>query len=81
MAMNRLIDIATQCRNEQEEIDNVDTMFCNTLTHEMDTYLKYTSSPRPTKKRLKNSKPYWNQELYDMWIKMSISERVLGKCI
>ncbi len=27
LTMNRLIDITTQCRNEQEEIDNVYSIF------------------------------------------------------
>ncbi len=42
---------------------------------EIDHCLKYTLSPRPLRKRLKNGKPYWNQQLYDLWFKMSISEK------
>ncbi len=73
--MLNLIDQMIMCRNVQLEIDNVYTQFCVILTTEMDNYLKYTLSPRPIKKSLKNSKPYWNQQLYDLWFKMSISEK------
>ncbi len=64
--MVNLIDGIILCRNEQYEVDHVYNQFCNTLIVEMDKYLKYTSSPKPLKNRLKNSKPYWNQELY-LW--------------
>ncbi len=67
------------CRNEQHKIEHVYTQFCNTLTVEMDKHLKYTSSPKPLRKRLKNSKPYWNQELYDLWVKMSMSENEFSR--
>ena len=77
--MVNLIDGIILCRNEQHETDKVYTQFCDTLTSEMDKYLKYTSSSRPLRKRLKNSKPYWNQELYDLWLKMSTSENEFSR--
>ncbi len=70
--MVNLIDEIILYRNEQHEIGLVYTQFCNRLTIEMVKYLKYTSSPKSLRKRLKNSKPYWNQELYDLWVKMSM---------
>ncbi len=50
----------------------------------MDIYLKYVDSPKTIRKKMKNSKPYWNQDLYDLWIKMSrafskFREDLLGK--
>ncbi len=33
----------------------------------MDMYFKYTDAPRKIRKKLKNSKPYWNDKLYDLW--------------
>ncbi len=61
--MVNLIDGIILCRNQQYEIDHVYTQFCNTLTIEKDKYLKYTTSPKPLRKMLKNRKAYWNQEL------------------
>ncbi len=49
--MINLIDGIKLCRNEQHEIDHVYTQFCNTVTVEMDNYLKYTSSPKPLLKK------------------------------
>ncbi len=43
----------------------------------MDKYLKYTSSPKPLRNRLK--KTYWNQELYDLWVKMSMPEKEFSR--
>ncbi len=74
-AMVNLIDQMIMYRNVQLEIDNVYTQFCVILTAEMDHYLKYTLSPMSLRKKLKNSNPYWNQQLYDLWFKMSISEK------
>ncbi len=34
---------------------------------------------RTIRKRLKNSKPYWNDKLYYLWCKMSESERFYSK--
>ncbi len=42
-------------------------------------YLKYTDAPRTIRKKLKNSKHYWNDKLYDLWCKMSQSEIFYSK--
>ncbi len=57
LAITKLIDMSIACREQQEEIDNLYMKFCNTLSHEMDIYLKYIDSPKRIRKRLKNSKP------------------------
>ncbi len=67
------------CREQQEEIDKLYMNFCNTLSHEMDIYLKYVDSPKTIRQTLKSSKPYWNQDLYDLWIKMSRAEMAFSK--
>ena len=45
----------------------------------MDMYLQYVDSHKRVEKILKNSKPYWNEVLYDLWHKMSIPERTHSK--
>ncbi len=58
--MNVLINRCISCIEQQTEIDNLYDLFCNTLPNEMDMYLKYSDAPRKIRKKLKNSKPYWN---------------------
>ncbi len=53
--MTKLIDLLIACGEQQEEIDNFYMNFCNTLSHEMDIYLKYIDSPKTIRKKLKNS--------------------------
>ncbi len=79
IAMNVLINRSISCIEQQTEIDNLYDLFCNTLTNEMDIYLKYTDAPRTISKKLKNSKPYWNDKLYDLWCKMNESETFYSK--
>ncbi len=64
IAMAFLIDMSISCRNIQEEIDNLYVNFTQLFSKEMDTYLKYTEASRIIRKHLKNSKPFWNEELY-----------------
>ncbi len=78
-AMNVLINRSISCREQQTEIDNLYDLFCNTLTNEMDMCLIYTDAPRKIRKKLKNSKPYWNDKLYDLWCKMRQSEKFYSK--
>lgn len=56
--MVNLIDEMIMDRNVQREIDNVYSQFCIILRSEMDQYLKYTSSSRPLRTRLKSIKIY-----------------------
>ncbi len=77
--MASLIDMFFSCRNSQEEIDSLYVNFTQLLSKEIDIYLKYTEGPRITRKHLKNSKPFWNEELYVLWKKLSESERIFSK--
>ncbi len=76
--MASLIDMSTSCRNSQEEIDNLYVNFTQILSKEMNTYLIYTEAPRIIRKHLENSKPFWNEELYLLWKKLSESERIFN---
>ncbi len=78
-AMNVLIDTSISCIEDQQEIDNLYEYFCKTLTNEMDIYLRYSDAPKYIRKKLKNCKPYWNDELYNLWLQMSNAEKTYSK--
>ena len=45
----------------------------------MDQYLKYSDSSKKVRKMYKNYKPYWNQELTDLWVVVSKAEKAYLK--
>ena len=59
----------------QENLDKYYDLLCKTLTNEMDKHLKFMDSTKRTRKKHKNSKPYWCDELSDLWRKMRDSEK------
>lgn len=79
-SMNQLIDLFLTCRNNQNEIDNIYTKFCKSLTNEMNNYLRYTDSSKAVRKRYKNKKPYWNEDLNSLWVEMRDAEKKYTKC-
>jgi hypothetical protein len=65
--MVELIDLYILLRNRQDAVDETYNKFCKLLTDEMDMYLKYTDSSKQIRKRYKNHKPYWNEDLNNLW--------------
>ena len=65
-----------QNRNQSQiEVDRVYGDFCVTLFSEMDKYLNYRDfTGKNIGKRLKISKPYWNDDLSRLWKDMSMKE-------
>ncbi len=53
--------------------------FCYSLTSEMDQYLKYSDSSTNVRKMYKNHKPYWCQELTDLLVLVSKTEKAYLK--
>ena len=78
--MNELIELFLMCQNRQDDVDNVYEQFCNRVKDEMNKNLKYTDSSNKTRKIYKNHKPYWNDELHNMWKNMSQAEKWFLNC-
>ena len=78
--MMQIVDTFINCIHRQEEIDNAYNRFCNFLTSEMDHYLKYSDSSSRLRKKFKNYKPYWSEDLSFKWLNMSRSEKQFIKC-
>lgn len=58
----------------QEKVDEMYYIFCALLTSEMDKYFRCDNA-KASKKRLRISKPFWNDELANLWKRMKASER------
>ncbi len=56
--MTELIEMFITCRQQQDQIDSYYVKFCETVTTEMDLFLKYSDSCKKVRKRYKNHKPY-----------------------
>ncbi len=78
--IQRLITECENVQNQQNEIDSLYNRFCDVLTCEMDEYLKYSDASGKCRKRLKLHKPYWTDELTDLWKDMCHKERIHRKC-
>ena len=46
----------------------------------MDNYIKYNDQTKITRKKLKNFKPYWSNELTELWRDMVDSEKNFKRC-
>ena len=56
-------------------LDSAYNQFSECVIKEMDQYLKYIDLPKTVKKSTKNSKPFWNCELYQLWKIMREAEK------
>ena len=64
----------------QDELDILYNNICETLTNEMDRYLDSKCISKKTKRYYKNNKPYWDNELSNLWKSMTQAEKDLIKC-
>lgn len=79
LAINDIINAREQEINAQNYIDNEYNNLCLVLKQEMDEYLQFSECGRNTKKRWKHSKPYWNEELSELWKSMRNKEKTYLK--
>ena len=79
-AILNMISRIEENHGQQQEIDDIYTLFCETVYHEMDTYLNYSSAQKKCRKRFKNHKPYWSDHLTTLWKEMNSKEHVYLKC-
>ena len=77
-----LTESLTLLNHQQNAVDVLYNSFVKLLTNEMDSYLNYKDyyPSRKTRKRLKNNKPYWNEELNHLWKNMKCFEKRFLKC-
>jgi len=79
--MAPIIEELLQNRLTQEQVDNMYDSICINVLNEMDKFLEYNLvSTSKVKKRLKISKPFWDNELSQLWKEVSRTEREYLKC-
>ena len=81
---HRIIDeLLVKVQNMDDTIREVDSVYselCNAILSEMDAHIRYSSNDKKTRKKFKNHKPYWNEELTRSWKNMSEAERLYKRC-
>ena len=77
--INHLVDEFESNLNIKGNINHLYDRLCNIVFTEMDKYLEYTDSGNTLRKRLKLSKPYWNDELTRLWKSMKDKEKEVRK--
>lgn len=78
-----ILDIIDHLEHLHELQDDLDTTYddlCKCIFKELDTQLGYKFAGSKMKKKLKNSKPYWSDELSVLWKEMSRAEKLFSKC-
>ncbi len=59
----------------QEEIDNMYIDVCNIYYDEMDKWFRFNNINNCLHKKFRNSsKPYWNENLSELWREMCLAE-------
>ena len=78
-AVTNMINKLQLLKANQRELDSIYSDLCSKLFKEMDSQLKYTDASTKVKKKLKNSKPYWNSNLTELWKNMNKTEKIFLK--
>ncbi len=73
------IDNLQALRISQESVDVAYKEFCDSLLAEMDKYLEYDYVNYHVKKRLRIHKPFWDQELTELWKVMKDKNKLYTK--
>ena len=68
-------------QGEQLEVNEVYDKFCKCILNEMDKYLNYKSQSSISQKKFKYHKPFWNQELTQLWKNMCQKEKKFGSFV
>ena len=76
---NIIADLEFQLDN-QNSIDLTYNKLCEVITGEMDKYLKFRNISKGIRKRYRNSKPYWCDELDTLWKQVRNAETEFNKC-
>ncbi len=81
-ALNILIEEILLTRESQENLNILYHKLVNTVTEEMDREIPFIllkEASKHTKKKFKVSKPFWNNELTEMWKIMHENEKLFCK--
>ena len=74
-----LIRIIETCRESQENIDRTYSELCTIITSEMECNIPKFDWSKRSRKKFRTHKPYWNNELTELWRKMREKEKLYLK--
>ena len=78
-ALNEIIcNLSNRCE-DQTQLDDVYDSFCEKLFAELDKNLRFKYVSKRNRKLIINSKPYWNDELHNLWKEMVKNENKFSK--
>ena len=77
---DQLIDRITYSETSQSAVDDLYSFMCSSIFTEMDKYIPYKEQGRGMRKRFKNFKPYWNEDLTTLWRDMVSFEKQYKRC-
>ena len=75
LALQAIISKIETARETQSEIDTIYASLCDAIITEMDNCIPRCDTSKKTRKRFKTHKPYWNNELTDLWNAMHAKEK------
>ena len=75
LALQDIISKTESFRKAQSEIDSIYSSLCDTIIMEMDNCIPRCDTSKKTRKRFKTHKPYWNDQLKDLWNAMYAKEK------
>ena len=80
-ALDTMLNRLQQCEVASESLDNLYRELTETVMSEMDKHLQYNNvCQKKGRKKLKVSKPFWNDELTCLWKNMRMHEKCFPKC-
>lgn len=75
VAITAIITQIESARETQNDIDAINKNLCDVILNEMVQSIPTYNSTKRTNRRRKIAKPYWNDDLQDLWNNMSTKER------
>ena len=78
--VSELISKIENTHRHQAHLDDLYQEVCHSIFTEMDQHIKYSDNSKPMRKKFKNFKPYWSEDLSNLWQDMSTGERDFRKC-
>ncbi|VDI49336.1 Hypothetical predicted protein [Mytilus galloprovincialis] len=74
-AIQTLIQRIETTRETQSHVNNIYSDLCTLIGDEMNSKIPIYDASRKTRKRHKSSKPFWNEELGQLWNAMRLKEK------
>ena len=79
LALNDVINHINNAKRCQNDIDDLYDLLCSNIYQELDKFYKKFAVRKPTRKRYRKTKPYWDSELNESWQSMCFAEKIFVK--